>query len=70
MSQTYVTQPGDALDLICYRLYGMQAGAVEQVLEANPGIAAIAHALPEGVTLTLPDVDARAEAAQNVRLWT
>lgn len=56
MPGVYVTVAMDALDLICNREYGRQAGAVEQVLEANPEIRAFAHDLPAGVTIRLPDL--------------
>lgn len=69
MAGQYLTAEGDALDLICYRAYGAQAGVAEQVLEVNPHIKANAHDLPAGVTITLPDLNPRATAAQTARLW-
>lgn len=68
MAKLYVTGAGEALDLICQREYGMQAGAVEQVLEANPQIADVAHALPAGLKIALPDIAAR-HAVVQPRLW-
>lgn len=69
MPATYVTSTHDALDLICVRHYGLQAGAVEQVLNANPGIAAVAHRLPVGLSIVLPDIAAAQQGQQSVRLW-
>ncbi|KEP69639.1 tail protein [Thioclava dalianensis] len=69
MASTYITATGDALDLICLRAYGVQAGAVAQVLEANPEIADIAHRLPAGVEIILPDLAVQDQARQPVRLW-
>ena len=68
MSAIHVTATNDALDLICARHYGRQAGAVEQVLEANPDIAAVAHRLPVGLEITLPDI-VTSGIQQTVKLW-
>lgn len=69
MSAIHVTSTNDALDLICARHYGRQAGAVEQVLDANPDIAAVAHRLPVGLSIVLPDIAASQQSQQTVRLW-
>ncbi len=68
MPATHITSENDALDLICARHYGRQSGAVEQVLEANPGIAAVAHRLPAGLEITLPDIKSGI-AQKTVKLW-
>lgn len=62
MSATYTTaRDGERLDLICYRWYGTLAGrVVEQVLDANPGLAARnPAALPAGTIIAMPDAPAR-----------
>lgn len=69
MPSVHVTSENDALDLICARHYSRQAGAVEQVLDANPDIAALAHRLPVGLSIVLPDIVASAQGQQMVRLW-
>lgn len=69
MGGRYVTGAGDALDLICLREYGVQAGAVERVLEANPQIREVAHRLPAGLEITLPDMTAQDKSGQPPRLW-
>ncbi len=47
----------DRLDLICWKHYGTLFGrAVEQVLEANPGISATEE-LASGVVVLLPDIE-------------
>ncbi|TRD16979.1 tail protein X [Palleronia caenipelagi] len=69
MASTYVTKAGDALDLICLREYGAQAGAVEHVLEANPQIRDVAHRLPPGTRITLPDGAWQAAQSPELRLW-
>ncbi|MEH6521236.1 tail protein X [Sulfitobacter sp.] len=69
MPTTHVTSTNDALDLICARHYGRQAGAVEQVLDANPDIAAVAHRLPVGLSIVLPDITANGQGQQLVKLW-
>lgn len=35
---TYRTKEGDVIDAVCRRYYGCESGAVETVLEANPGL--------------------------------
>lgn len=69
MASVYVTAAGDALDLICLREYGAQAGAVERVLESNPHIKTVAHRLPVGTEITLPDMVVQDRAGQPLRLW-
>ncbi|MBT2130133.1 tail protein X [Aliiroseovarius lamellibrachiae] len=68
MSASHITSANDALDLICARYYGRQSGAVEQVLEANPDIAQVAHRLPAGMEITLPDIKSGI-ARKTVKLW-
>lgn len=68
MVSQYSTLAGDALDLICQRHYGRQAGAVEIVLDANPHIADLAHNLPAGTLIMLPDLKSE-EGGAMLRLW-
>ncbi|NKX42664.1 phage tail protein, partial [Rhodobacteraceae bacterium R_SAG2] len=49
--------------------YGRQAGAVEAVLRANPLIAKVAHRLPAGVLVVLPDLQPQ-EGDGMLRLWS
>ncbi|USH01051.1 tail protein X [Grimontia kaedaensis] len=49
-----VTSQGDVLDELVWRHYGHQPGAVERVLEANPGLADMGPVLPAGKVLVLP----------------
>ena len=68
MAKTYRTADGDALDQICAREYGRESGVTEKVLEANPHLRAVAHRLPRGLDITLPDLGP-ATAPSPVRLW-
>jgi phage tail protein X len=69
MSQTYRTSIGDTADFIAWKQYGTQSGrVVEQLLDANPGLADYGPELPAGVLVTLPDIQLEA-AATVVRLW-
>lgn len=52
----YRTIEGDTVDLICHHIYGQTAGVVEQVLAANPGLAALGPVLPVGTLVNLPEV--------------
>jgi phage tail protein X len=62
-------QQGDTVDAICWRYYGRTAGVVEQVLDANPGLADLGPVLPMGSLITMPEAAAQAEQRQVVNLW-
>lgn len=66
---TYTTKDGDTLDAICWNYYGQQSGAVETVLEANPGLAAQGPIFEAGVTMILPTIDTSGKT-EGVSLWT
>lgn len=59
---------GDTLDLICWRHYGRTAGVVEQVLDANPGLARLGPILPHGTLVQLPEIATQPQR-QTVQLW-
>lgn len=65
---TYRTAEGDMLDSICHKHYGLQAGAVEQVLEFNPGLADLGEVYPENVLIKLP-ILTRAVEEKTIQLW-
>lgn len=56
------------VDWICWKHYGRQAGAVEAVLDANPGLAKLGPVLPAGMIIELPVLP---DPSRNgtVRLW-
>ncbi|TIH10839.1 tail protein X [Pseudomonas leptonychotis] len=60
---------GDTVDAICWRYYGRTAGVVEQVLDANPGLADLGPVLPNGTLLNMPQAAAQAVQRQVVNLW-
>ncbi|WIX04442.1 tail protein X [Stutzerimonas balearica] len=62
-------QQGDTVDAICWRHYGRTAGVVEQVLDANPGLADLGPVIPHGTQVLLPEQAVRAEQRQVVNLW-
>jgi phage tail protein X len=65
---SYLTRDGDMLDWICWRHYGAREGAVELVLDANPGLAARPIVLDAGVTIVLPELPSPSPQPL-VRLW-
>ncbi|EKN00985.1 MULTISPECIES: tail protein X [unclassified Acidocella] len=68
---TYTTKDGDVVDAVAFAYYGTLDGRVyEQVLAANPGLAALGPVLGAGVVITLPDLSASVGADQGVRLWS
>jgi phage tail protein X len=65
----YRAGEGDTVDFIAWKFYGTQDGrVVEQVLEANPGLADYGPELPAGTLLQLPEVNTAQQQA-GVRLW-
>lgn len=60
---------GDTVDLVCWRHYGRTAGVLEQVLEANRGLADLGPVLPMGTMITLPQQPAQAGSQRIVQLW-
>jgi len=60
---------GDTLDAICWRYYGRTAGVVEQVLEANAGLASLGPVLPIGTLVRMPTVATQATQRDVVNLW-
>ncbi len=68
MAQTYRCSDGDMLDAICHRHYGRSTGAVEIVLEANPGLAELGPVFSAGILIRLPELP-EAPPIETVRLW-
>jgi len=64
----YLTRDGDMVDALCMWHYGRTAGAVEAVLEANPGLADRGPVLAAGVVVVLPDLPAP-DPEQGLSLW-
>lgn len=67
-----VTAHGDeTLDALVWRALGRGPGSLERILEANPGLAAIAEAMPEGTPVIIPaDAEEAADAGPGViQLW-
>lgn len=69
MSRIYTTIQGEMLDAVCRKVYGDESGYVEQVMEANPGIAQLPHRLPIGTKINLPDLSRANETPTVVSLW-
>lgn len=58
MPMIYQTHDGDVLDAICATRYGTEnlSSILTQVLEFNPGLAALGAVYPAGLFITLPDI--------------
>ena len=65
----YRIRDGDSLDAVCWRHYGRQAGAVEAVLEANPGLSEVGPILPAGLVIGLPELPSTSPEIETVSLW-
>jgi phage tail protein X len=65
----YRTKDGDVLDAICAKHYADLPYRVEDVLAANPGLAAFGPVLPSGLIIDLPKADTSANQKPTIRLW-
>jgi phage tail protein X len=63
----YRTQDGDTADIIAYKYYGDQAGAVVALFNANPGLAAKGDIFTAGIVVKLPELEKA--VTSTVRLW-
>ena len=64
----YRTSENDMLDWIAWKHYGKQSGAVEAMLEANPGIADYGDKLPAGLVIILPEIQLP-KTDKIIKLW-
>ena len=62
------THQGETVDALCWRHYGRTRGAVEAVLQANPGLASCGLILPQGILVLMPTLPAPAPKP-TVSLW-
>lgn len=60
---------GDTVDGLCHRHLGSTATITEQVLEMNPGIAALGAILPMGTPVELPDQAPQKNNNTLIQLW-
>jgi phage tail protein X len=65
----YTAREGDTIDWLCWRYYGATSGAVEKVLEANPGLSRADPNLPAGTRIILPVLAKPLATNAVVRLW-
>jgi len=63
----YRTRQGDMLDAICWKHYGNE-DMVEQVHDANPGLAELGPILPMGREIVLPEISVQT-VRKPIRLW-
>ncbi|KAF1075913.1 tail protein X [Halodesulfovibrio sp. MK-HDV] len=68
MSVMYRTKQADVLDAVVFKYYDGQPGALEQVLDANKGIADYGAILPAGVEIDFPELP-KPSVKESVRLW-
>ena len=68
-STLYTTRQGDIVDQICQAHYSQTEGVTEQVLEANPGLAARGPFLPAGLIVSWPEIAAAPALQPTIRLW-
>ena len=61
------TAEGDMLDEICARYYPDNPDAIDQVLDANPGLSQYPPILPANIDIALPTLDNPTK--QTVNIW-
>jgi phage tail protein X len=66
---TYRAKAGEMVDEICQLYYGRTAGVVEQVYEANRGLAELGPRLPAGTLVELPKVGQAETETVYPELW-
>lgn len=65
-----IARSGETVDEICWRALGRTRDVTEQVLELNPGLAALGPHLPAGTQVELPEpARAAAPRRETVKLW-
>lgn len=70
MADTLHARQGDTLDLMLHRDCGLGPEAIDAVLEANPGLAALGPVLPVGTPVLVPDAAVAAPATVKLlQLW-
>jgi phage tail protein X len=70
MAETLHAQQGDTLDLLLHRHCGLGPEAIDTVLAANPGLAALGPVLPVGTPVLVPGVAIGAPATVKLlQLW-
>ena len=62
------TLQAETVDALCWRHYGRTRGAVEAVLQANPGLASCGLILPQGILVLMPTLPPPAPKPP-VSLW-
>ncbi|MFN3456461.1 MAG: tail protein X [Novosphingobium sp.] len=70
MTISATAREGETVDEVCWRVLGRTSNVTEQVLELNPGIAALGPRLPGGTELLLPEVAQAAPVSrETIQLW-
>lgn len=70
MAEMLHARQGDTLDLLLHRDAGLGPAALELVLAANPGLAALGPMLPVGTAVLVPDAATAAPATRPLlQLW-
>ncbi|WP_386086922.1 tail protein X [Wolbachia endosymbiont (group A) of Norellia spinipes] len=68
MTIYYLAKENDMLDYICWKHYGFTSGAVEIVLEENPGLAEYGSFLPAGLKIKLPTIKKTVQKSK-LKVW-
>lgn len=66
---TVIAHASESIDALVYRVVGRTSGALEDVLAANPGLAARGPLLPEGTTVLIPAGAGDRDETPMINLW-
>jgi phage tail protein X len=71
MARTATALQGETVDEVCWRVLGYTRTVVEQVLDLNPGLAALGPRLPAGTVIALPEASSSAatQTLETISLW-
>lgn len=60
----------EPIDALVWRATGGGPAVVEAAIEANPGVARLGAALPEGTEILIPELAATPSVLELVQLWS
>ena len=66
---TVTALAGEPIDALVWRATGQGSAAVDSVIEANRGLAALGPLLPEGTIVNIPEIEAAPAELELVQLW-
>ena len=66
---TVAAHDREPIDALVWRVTGQGSAAVDRVIDANRGLAALGPNLPQGTLVTIPEIDPAPAEIELVQLW-